>query len=262
MTENSLAGRIRPARRLTLADDVYESLKALIMEHSIAPGERVSIDGLARDLDVSPTPVREALARLESDGLVLKRPMSGYTTTALLTWAEFDELFEMRLLLEPAAARRAARQASDADRARVLAESATIDGITVGDAYRQHAAFTALDARFHDLIAQLAGARLLREAINRLHAHLHVHRLYFPSANAEDTAAEHHRIAEAIVAHDGRAAEAAMRAHLIAARDRHLPAFDNTDPDWPTGLGHTGNSGRTGKGVGSSPSAARSERRY
>lgn len=227
MSETSIAGRIRPAARLTLADDVYESLKALIMEHALTPGVRVSIDGLARDLEVSPTPVREALARLESDGLVVKRPMSGYSTTPLLSRVEFDELFEMRLLLEPVAARLAARQAAEFDRARVLSQSAATIGVTVGDAYRQHAAFTALDARFHDLIAQVAGGRLLDEAISRLHAHLHIHRLYFPAADAEQTTAEHRAVAEAISAQDGRAAEAAMRAHLTAARERHLPAFEH-----------------------------------
>ncbi|MDQ1690891.1 MAG: hypothetical protein QOD87_999, partial [Pseudonocardiales bacterium] len=57
-----------PARP-SLSDDVYEAIKALIMNHAIAPGSRLSIDQLARDLAVSPTPIREALARLESDGL-------------------------------------------------------------------------------------------------------------------------------------------------------------------------------------------------
>ena len=45
------------------------------MDHILPPGERVNIDALARELDVSPTPVREALARLEADGLVRKRPL-------------------------------------------------------------------------------------------------------------------------------------------------------------------------------------------
>src|SRR5262245_38899724 len=94
--------------RVTLADGVYESIKALIMDHAVAPGDRTTIDALASQLGVSPTPVREALARLESDGLVRKRPLAGYTTTPLLSRAQFEELFEMRLLLEPAAARRAA----------------------------------------------------------------------------------------------------------------------------------------------------------
>lgn len=120
------AAGITPVRRSTLGGDVYESLKALIMEHTLTPRDRVNIDAVARDLEVSPTPVREALARLESE----------------------------------------------------------------------------------------------------LHAHLHIHRLYFPYAQTGATSEEHQRIAAAITAGDPDAAEAAMRAHLSEARSRHLPAFD------------------------------------
>lgn len=225
MVTSPISGRVRPAQRLTLTDDVYESLKTLIMEHALPPGERVSIDGLARTLEVSPTPVREALARLESDGLVRKRAMSGYTTTPLLTRAEFEELFEMRLLLEPAAARRAAAHADAEQRRRVKEEAAANVGVEAGDGYRRHAAFTALDAKFHDLIAETSGSGLLRESIIRLHSHLHLHRLYFPSAGTGGTAGEHKRIAAAIAKGDADEADAAMRHHLTAARDRHLPAF-------------------------------------
>ncbi|MGW3887805.1 GntR family transcriptional regulator [Micromonospora chokoriensis] len=219
-------GRLRPARRLTLADDVYESIKTLVMDHILPPGERVNIDALARELDVSPTPVREALARLEADGLVRKRPLSGYTTTPLLTRAEFDDLFEVRLLLEGATAGRAAAHASTEERQRISTEAAASIDVEAGDGYRRHAAFTALDATFHDLIAEVAGSPLLRDSITRLHSHLHLHRLYFPVTGAPDTNTEHQRIATAIAAGDSDAATEAMRAHLIAARERHLPAFD------------------------------------
>ncbi|MGN9919113.1 GntR family transcriptional regulator [Micromonospora palomenae] len=219
------AGRIRPARRLTLSEDVYEAVKGLIMDHTLPPGERVTIDVLARQLDVSPTPVREALARLESDGLVRKRPLSGYTTTPLLSRAEFDDLFDMRILLEGAAAARAAVHAGTADRERIGTEAGATVGVEAGEDYRRHAAFTALDARFHDLVAEAAGSPLLRDAITRLHAHLHLHRLYFPAATASETAAEHQHIAAAIAAGNPAGATEAMRAHLTAARRRHLPAF-------------------------------------
>lgn len=98
-------GLLRPARRTTLADDVYESVRALVVDHAAAPGQRINIEALARRLEVSPTPVREALARLESDGLVRKRPLAGYPAAPLLSRGEFDELVEMRLILETAAAR-------------------------------------------------------------------------------------------------------------------------------------------------------------
>src|SRR3954447_872605 len=115
-----------PLRRSTLGEDVYEAVKTLVMEHTLAPSARVNIDALARELDVSPTPVREALARLESDGLVRKRPLAGYTVSALLTRQEFTDMFDMRLVLEGTAARWAARRAQPAQRTAVVTESAAI----------------------------------------------------------------------------------------------------------------------------------------
>jgi DNA-binding GntR family transcriptional regulator len=219
-------------RRSTLGEDVYETLKALVMEHTLAPGDRINIDALARELDVSPTPVREGLARLESDGLVRKRPLVGYTVSPLLTRTEFTDMFDMRLVLEGAAARWAAQRATAEIAATIASEAgATVDA-TVGldragaDGWRSHAAFTALDARFHDLVAEAAGNPLLRDSIGRLHAHLHLHRLYFPFAQTGTTMQEHQHISAGIVTGDPDAAEAAMREHLMRARERHLPAFD------------------------------------
>ncbi|MEK8104700.1 GntR family transcriptional regulator [Micromonospora sp. M12] len=226
-------GRLRPARRLTLTEDVYESIKTLVMDHILprrAGQHRRSRPGAGR----LPTPVREALARLEADGLVRKRPLSGYTTTPLLNRAEFDDLFDVRQLLEGATAGRAATHASAEARQRISAEAAASIDVEAGDGYRRHAAFTALDAKFHDLIAEVAGSPLLRDSLTRLHSHLHLHRLYFPVAGAPDTNTEHQRIATAIVAGDATAATEAMRAHLSAARERHLAAFDRlSSPETP-----------------------------
>ncbi|GIE99383.1 GntR family transcriptional regulator [Paractinoplanes rishiriensis] len=219
---------ITPVRRSVLSDDVFESLKALIVEHKLAPEARVNIDALARQLRVSPTPVREALARLESDGLVRKRPLAGYTVSPLLTRDEFTDMFDMRLVLEGAAVRRAALRAGETERAAIAAEADIpyVTGEPDPDGRRSHAALTAQDARFHDLLAAVAGSPLLSDAIARLHAHLHIHRLYFPYAETGTTGREHQRIATAVLAGDPDIAEAAMRDHLEAARRRHLPAFD------------------------------------
>jgi DNA-binding GntR family transcriptional regulator len=213
-------------RRSTLGEDVYETLKGLVLEHSLSPGDRINIDALAREFAVSPTPIREALARLEADGLVRKRPLVGYTVSPLLTRAEFTDMFEMRLLLECAATRWAAERADAARRSMIIAEAATTVTPAEDDPDGWHAAFTVLDARFHDLIAEASGNDLLRDGINRLHAHLHLHRRYFPYAQAGATIEEHQRIAAAIQAADPDGAEAAMREHLTRARERHLPAFD------------------------------------
>jgi DNA-binding GntR family transcriptional regulator len=231
---------MQPLRRLTLTEDVYEAVKSLIRDHRIAPGERVTTDPLPRQLAVSPTPVREALARLEADGLVRKRAMAGYSTTPLLTRTEFEEMFDMRLLLEcPAAARAADRQRAGGLPAGVLASlagHADLPSEMDGDGYAGHAAFTAQDALFHERVADAAGHTMLHAAIVRLHAHLHLHRLHFPAAHLATSTGEHRHIVDAIAAGDPDAAATAMRGHLEAARDRHRQAFDS-DPARATMLG-------------------------
>jgi len=215
---------MRPARRFTLTDDVYAAIRTLIMDHAVAPGARVNIDALARSLQVSPTPVREALARLESDGLVRKRPLAGYTAAPLLTRTEFEELVELRLVLETAAARRAAGQpAIDLDR---LRREADLPGPVPGaEGYAGIAAFTAQDARFHNLLAELAGNRMLHDSIVRLRPHLHLFRLHFPPTHYQTSGREHQRVVDAVAAGDPDLADEEMRAHLLAARARHLPYF-------------------------------------
>jgi len=213
-----------PLKRSTLGDDVYQSLRAAVLEHTLSPGDRMNIDALARELEVSPTPVREALARLESEGLVRKRPLAGYTVSPLLSRAEFADMFDMRLLLECAAARWAAERATPDQRATLVAEAART--IPPGDDQSWHSAFTTLDAHLHGLVAEAAASPLLVDSITRLHAHLHLHRRYFPYEQTAVTTAEHQRIAAAIDRADPDEAEAAMRAHLDAARARHLKTFE------------------------------------
>ncbi|MFI5937289.1 GntR family transcriptional regulator [Actinoplanes sp. NPDC051494] len=172
---------------------------------------------MARELAVSPTPVREALARMKSEGLVRKRPLAGYPVSPLLTRAEFNDMFDMRLLLECAAARWAAARATDEQRDQLVHVAArTIEG---GDDPTWHAAFTALDAQLHDLVAAAsASPLLLHDSITRLHAQLHLHRRYFPYAQTAVTNDEHQDLAAAIHDHDPDRAESAMRLHLTHAR--------------------------------------------
>ena len=151
----------RLLRRQMLADDVYEAIKTMLMDHVIRPGARISIDGLAREFQVSSTPVREALARLESEGLAVKEPLKGYRATPLLSLEEFDDLYRFRLLLEPWAARRAAELIDDDGRDRLRAELATAVEPTSVD-YAGYKSLTVHDNRFHLLIAALSGSEQVR----------------------------------------------------------------------------------------------------
>jgi len=85
-----------PVSRQVLADHVYEALLEWLMDGRLEPGAAVSIDGMARELDVSPTPVREALARLEHTGMVRRVALKGYRVAPVFTREDFAELMEAR----------------------------------------------------------------------------------------------------------------------------------------------------------------------
>lgn len=210
-----------PPVRQALSDSVYESIKAMVMDHEIAPGARVGIDALSRALKVSPTPVREALARLESDGLVVKRALSGYRATELLTRQGLAELFEMRLLLEPRAAALAAAHATEEqlDGLERILEEMQVQPSPNGR-YASYRDFAALDQRFHEAIGQAAHRPLLADAVERLHAHLHIFRLSKVVGAGGPTVAEHERIVRAVLRRNPERAAEAMTEHLTRSMER------------------------------------------
>ncbi|SMD21936.1 GntR family transcriptional regulator [Kibdelosporangium aridum] len=212
--------RLTPPPRTMLRDTVYESIKQMLMDHDLAPGARLSIDGIARQLQVSPTPVREAMTKLESDGLVAKRPHAGYVVASLLDEASLANLYEMRVLLEPPAAGLAAMRATDEQIAEMRALVVTMTAHPAGENYEQYRDFAVRDAQLHRLIAEASGNPLIADALSRLHAHTHSYRLYFKVGIAEETTQEHQQIVEAIAAHNSEAAPEAMFRHLSASNER------------------------------------------
>src|SRR5215218_6980639 len=112
-SHGAMTGATPPGRsRGRLADEVYDTLLGQLMSLRIEPGARVTIDVLARELGVSQTPIRDALNRMEADGLVVRVPHAGYRIPPQITRQRFEDMLEIRLLLEPAAARRSAERAS------------------------------------------------------------------------------------------------------------------------------------------------------
>jgi DNA-binding GntR family transcriptional regulator len=217
---------LRPAPRLMLRESVYESVKRLLMDHDIEPGSRLSIDGLSRDLQVSPTPVREALFRCEAEGLVERRPNAGYVVAPLLDRAALNDLYDVRLLLEPAAAGRAAQRASEPDLTAMRGAIAAMSPAVVGDTYEAYREFAGQDAVLHEAIAKASGSPLIAGTLHRLRAHTHGYRLYFRHGIARDAVAEHQAIMDAIARRDPNAAQEAMRIHLNASRLRLLNAYE------------------------------------
>lgn len=208
--------RALPARR-ALVDDVYDAVLGLLMDRVIEPGARVNIDAVARDLDVSPTPVREALTRLESEGLVIKRALKGYVATPLLDADGLRDLYDMRQLLEPEAARRATPHIDDETAAALAASIEQMRSASAPDDDEHFENYRRLideDLHFHHLIAENSQSPLLSEAIVRLRSHMHLYRLNFRHDFEHVTVREHEAILDAVRRRDPAEAATAMRTHI------------------------------------------------
>jgi DNA-binding GntR family transcriptional regulator len=203
----------------TLVEWAHEHLLAMLVSMEIPPGSRIGIDAVARRLGISQTPVREALSRLEAENLVHKVPNVGYRASSQMRPEEVRDLYELRLLIEPYAAARAAERMND-DTLAILSqmeeEMAQLEPGS-GGAY---ARFAEADAMLHRLVANGSGNRLIAETIERLHVHLHIFRFLYRTNAPEEAAHEHAALLRALIAHDPAAAEEAMRVHLERSRAR------------------------------------------
>src|SRR3984885_4270316 len=210
----------KPLARRVLADDAYETLKALIFDRHIAPDSWMAIDVLARDLGVSQTPIREALVRLESDGLVVRQDNGRYRTEPLLTRDSFQALYKVRLLLEPSAAGEAALHIDNATLDELRVAERALHVAPTGSVYAQFAQFTSGNAAFHDIIARAAGNRFLFEAIHRLRSHQRLDPLYLHQGivDAGPALEEHGAIVAAIEARDRISAADLMHKHIERSR--------------------------------------------
>src|SRR5690242_8146200 len=152
-----------------LAEDVYGAIFNKLMSLDIAPGARITVDGLVRELEVSHTPIREALGRLEGEGLVVKTHLVGYSAAPQITRRHFDELYELRLLLEPAAAERAAERVSEARLNKLREAAGRMRQLGTPRERSSYSGFARLDADFHDQIMETAGNELIRDTLEHLH---------------------------------------------------------------------------------------------
>jgi DNA-binding GntR family transcriptional regulator len=205
-----------------LGDEVYNSLYNQLMSQVISPGARISIDKLVRELGVSQTPIREALSRLEAQGLVVKAERGGYGATAQMDASRFDDLRELRMLLEPVSARKAAGSITQSQLVELRLLASKMEGKSGQNDYGE---FARLDQQFHNLIAQISGNVLIADTLAKLHSHMHLFRLFHHNQATAESIDEHSELLEALAAQDAEGAEAAMRTHIGRAFDRFSTFF-------------------------------------
>jgi DNA-binding GntR family transcriptional regulator len=203
-------------------DEVCDRLREAILNQRFAPGERLDIDGIASQLGVSLTPVRNAVETLAGEGLIEVRPRSG-TFVASLSIEDVEEVLDLRCALECLAAEKAAARLTDADisKARSLVETLAAPIRDDGDRRTHENA----NSRLHQILIRAAGNRRLAEMYDRLNAHLVIARLHSGTAwsdRLEQERAEHEQIAGAMARRDPAALRDALRSHILRAKDSLL----------------------------------------
>lgn len=209
--------------RSGLEERVYAALREKILKRELLPGSVLTIRQVAIALGVSPTPVRDALRRLQADALVRDRGRLGAEVVGLSA-ADIGDLFGARAALETYAARAAAQKRLPDLIERMRAIAQRFPETFEGDHYTNYDRFAALDTAFHQLIISGAENGRIQQMYQTLSVHLHLARIY--QREIEQRARANHRehlaIVDALAAGDAEAMAEAAAAHIENVRNHIL----------------------------------------
>lgn len=218
-----MVSSLKPVERpLALGEQVYHTLRSHLRKGLIVAGQPLQEVQLAEKLGVSRTPVREALTRLASEGLLASDGRS--FVVPALTLDDVDDIYEVRFLIEPAAIRRVAEFTTDpAVRAPIedaLAAAAAANKSGDADAFRE------TNVRFRAAWLALVPNRRLVKVVEQYADHMqHIRTLTLGSAKVRAIVLKGlKRITAALAAGDGDAAAAAMHDHLMEAKRAFIAA--------------------------------------
>ena len=216
----------------SLTNIAYEELKKNILSGNFQPGHRLVVNDLVTEWDISNTPIKEALNRLVSEGLVEFEPRRGMRVRRQLTGREAREKYEMRLLLEEYCCRQAAtnnehrREVTD----RLLSLLKDMKDLLACEENAPQ--LYRLDGEFHSAITSLCDNSEIVRQINLINAEILTFGLLtsrsFPLRRQAATFEEHRDIVSALLRRDADEAGAAMHRHLCNAMEHLLSFYDRT----------------------------------
>ena len=221
---------IRMDEYLPLRDVVFNTLRQAILKGELKPGERLMEIQLANKLGVSRTPVREAIRKLELEGLVLMIPRKG-AEVAEITRQDMEDVLEVRTALEERAVKDACDHITDAQLSELKKASnefkkARLEGkdlVTCADA----------DMHFHDVILSATNNRRLIQMLNNLSEQMYRYRMeYLKDERTHKTLIEEHdAIRRALKKHDKVKAGAAIRVHIDNQKRSILESLTEKEED-------------------------------
>ena len=221
---------IRMDEYLPLRDVVFNTLRQAILKGELKPGERLMEIQLANKLGVSRTPVREAIRKLELEGLVLMIPRKG-AEVAEITRQDMEDVLEVRTALEELAVKDACDHITDAQLSELKKASnefkkALLEGkdlVTCADA----------DMHIHDVILSATNNRRLIQMLNNLSEQMYRYRMeYLKDERTHKTLIEEHdAIRRALKKHDKVKAGAAIRVHIDNQKRSILESLTEKEED-------------------------------
>jgi DNA-binding GntR family transcriptional regulator len=201
----------------------YATLRRRIIRCELEPGARITEAQLASETGIGKTPVREALTRLVQEGLVRSMPGHGYEVTPI-TLGDVQDLFNFRLIIEPAAAQLAAGHVSATDLRRLDELCTARYSIVDKESESQYLQANYL---FHTTIAEASGNRRLAEAVRRAleESERLLHLSNVLRNRSDEVAHEHRDLVDALIAGDGEAARKLTLVHISASQRLVLDAL-------------------------------------
>jgi DNA-binding GntR family transcriptional regulator len=207
----------------TLSERVFEIVREQIVNGKLTKGMPIRQDALAGELGVSKIPLREALARLEQEGLLKSHANRGYFVQPMSA-DQVDEIFALRLAIEPRATAYAARRATDEDRTR--ASKAFEDLETAANTNLGEVAVRNRD--FHTALVRAGGKLLTTQLVERLAilAERYVIAHLQPAGRDARAHLEHRGLFDAWMKRDGRQVEKLLKAHILGTLTDLRTQFD------------------------------------
>ncbi len=219
----SLVARIlrddHPPLNRSAGEAAADLIRRAILDGTLQPGQRLTEEGLAQDLQISRTPVREALRVLKAEGLVTSAPYHG-STVREYAMDDLDDMYQLRALLEGHGARRAAQRIDD-EGVDMLQESCD-RLVALGDATDENVAqIVKENLFFHTTILEISGSHRLGEMVRKVIELPLVYKSYHWYSPDQKRLSEHaHRqLVQVLAARDADRAELIMRGHVYDGRD-------------------------------------------
>ena len=209
----------------TVAQVVYEHLRQAILDGELEPGTKLNQDSIATELGVSRMPVREALSRLESEGMVIFEAYRGAFVTPL-TFEELDQLYLMRLALEPLLARLAAERLETGHVARLEGDQqGMIGALAAGDIDT----FFGNLRDFHETLYEAAEKPLILEQVLSLRdlAQRYIRRYLTLPGKFAHAIENHAAVLEAARSNEAGGVEQLIREELEVTRDALLASLSS-----------------------------------